>query len=284
MPKRFKIMHWISRGGDGTYYNQRGWIYTHRAHCGDRDSGSAGRHDDTDDLELSQRLEGQGFDSELERIQASVDAFYSAPDNARFLGKRQFPVIGRAQTDSATLTQQTTPIGNIVDDRSPFDAVNSTTSTALWNPVGGTVGLATSTVWTNGGTGGIRTIGSNGTGSADVWATVSVVRGGVTYYTDPRYFLIDFEALLSKNILSEIPQAASPDNKPQGSTRTYSRVVRMVRRRQRPSSGFLHRPPVNDRPCRGGVPLIAVKRYEGASAQGWFRLTRCRLRAAKPVQ
>ena len=164
----------------------------------------------------------RGFDSELERIRASVDAFYSAPDNARFLGKRQFPVIGRAQTDSATLTQQTTPIGNIVDDRSPFDAVNSTTSTALWNPVGGTVGLATSTVWTNGGTGGIRTIGSNGTGSADVWATVSVVRGGVTYYTDPRYFLIDFEALLSKNILSEIPQAASPDNKPQGSTRTYS--------------------------------------------------------------
>lgn len=88
----------------------------------------------------------QSHAAETERIQAAVDAFYSSPTNTRFIGKRQYPLIGRAQT-STSLTQQTVAITNVVDDGSPFDAINGTTSTALWSPLGGTQGADMSSNW-----------------------------------------------------------------------------------------------------------------------------------------
>ena len=162
----------------------------------------------------------RSYNAEEERIQAAVDAFYSAPDNTRFIGKRQYPVIGRAQT-SQSLTNLTSTTSTVADDGSPFDAVNASTATAIWNPVGGTVGMTTSTVWTDDADG-VREQVSAGSDSVDQWTTVSVTRGGQTYYTDPRYFFIDFEVLLTDGLLKDVPESASPDNAPSGSTRTYT--------------------------------------------------------------
>ncbi len=163
----------------------------------------------------------QSHAAETERIQAAVDAFYSSPTNTRFIGKRQYPLIGRAQT-STSLTQQTVAITNVVDDGSPFDAINGTTTTALWSPLGGTQGADMSSNWSDGDSDGVRTVGSNGSGSSDTLSTVSVTRGGVTYYTDPRYALIDFEALVTVGLLEAIPASVASDNAPSGSTATYT--------------------------------------------------------------
>ena len=163
----------------------------------------------------------RAYDAERDRFQVSIDAFYSSPSNVKFQGRRQYPIIGRGQTDKASLSVQNSTSSDIVDDGSPFDAVNSSTSTALWNRVGGTQGADLSAKWTDGDTDGSRTIGSGGTGSSDTWTTVAVTKGGKTSYTDPRYYLIDFEILVTNGLIDGIPESASPDNKPSASTETY---------------------------------------------------------------
>ncbi len=166
----------------------------------------------------------RAYDAEKERIQNAVDAFYSAPDNTRFLGKRQYPIIGRGQTttDASVLVVQKSALTNIVDDDSPFDAATTTGGLPLWNPIGGQQGADLTSKWADGNADGVRTIGSAGSGSSDKWSTVSVVRGAVTYYTDPRYYFIDFEALVTAALLKAIPSTASAANKPSGSTSTYT--------------------------------------------------------------
>lgn len=157
----------------------------------------------------------RSYAAEQERIQNAVDAFSSAPDNSRFIGKRQYPLIGRNQTTQASFTTATTT-GTVSDDANPFSG-----SSELWNPVGGTQGidLSGAAAWTDGGTDGVRT---TGTSTTETWARVSVTRSAVTYYTDPRYFFIDFEVLVTNGILTKVPDSASPDNAPSGSTNTYT--------------------------------------------------------------
>jgi len=164
----------------------------------------------------------RAYDAEKERIQDAVDAFFSAPANVRFLGKRQYPIIGRGQTTQASTTVRTTALSTIVDDDSPFDKVNATTTVALWNPLGGNQGADLSGKWSDGNADGVRTIGSDGAGSSDLWTTVTVVRNAVTYHTDPRYYFIDFEVLVTDGLLKSIPSSAAPANKPSGSTSTYT--------------------------------------------------------------
>jgi prepilin-type N-terminal cleavage/methylation domain-containing protein len=161
----------------------------------------------------------RSYKAELDRIQSAVDAFYGAPDNARFIGKRQYPLIGRngsatCATSSPSCTTATTT-AEITDDGNPFNGTGE-----LWNPVGGTQGvdLSGAAAWTDGGADGIRVTGT----TTDTWARVSVTRNNVTYFTDPRYFFIDFEALVTKNLLTKVPDSASPDNAPTGSTATYT--------------------------------------------------------------
>lgn len=162
----------------------------------------------------------RSYNSDKERIQAAVDAYYTAPDNTRFLGKRQYPLIGRGQTSQSALTAKTASVtyNDSGDPTAPYVAGVAETS-ATWNPVGGTQGADLSTKWSDANTDGVRTISNT---SGDTFTSVTVTRGGVTYHTDPRYFFVDFEALVTAGLLDAIPQSASPDNKPTGSTTTYT--------------------------------------------------------------
>ena len=179
----------------------------------------------------------QSFSAEEERIRSAVNAFFSAPENTRFIGLRQYPLLlGNGQTDELSLTIISSST-DLTDQGNPFvlgvdidgdDIVDP----AIWNPLGGTQGAELSTLWTDRSSGlnigntlpsltiadGVRTVSS---GSADTWTTVSVTRGGVSYTTDARYYIIDFEALIAGGHLQSIPQSAGTDHTPLGSEELY---------------------------------------------------------------
>ncbi len=160
----------------------------------------------------------RAYDAEQSKIQAAVNLYYGAKGNSRFIGKRVYPVLGKDQTSKASLNTQTTTL-NMIDDRLPFD----TSTAGLWSPNGGTEGadLAATSVWVDDSSDGVRDIGSSA-GSADSWNTVEVTRSGSTYYVDPRYYLVDFDVLVTGGFLQAVPTSASEDNKPIGSTNTYT--------------------------------------------------------------
>jgi prepilin-type N-terminal cleavage/methylation domain-containing protein len=160
----------------------------------------------------------RAYDAEQSKIQAAVNLYYGAKGNSRFIGKRVYPVLGRDQTTKADLNTQTTTL-NMIDDRLPFN----TSTAGLWSPNGGTEGadLTATSVWVDDSSDGVRDIDSSA-GSADSWNTVEVTRSGTTYYVDPRYYLIDFDALVDGGFLQAVPDSASEDNKPVGSSNTYS--------------------------------------------------------------
>ena len=155
----------------------------------------------------------QAYVIEREKIQEAVNAFYSASDNVRYHGKRQYPVIGRDQTSKSSLINATSSV-NLIDDRFPFAS-----STAVYSPNGGSEGKDISSSWTDGDTDGVRTVSST---SSDIWVTATTTRGNTTYYVDPRYYFIDFEALISDELIATIPESSSEDNKPDGSIITYA--------------------------------------------------------------
>jgi hypothetical protein len=82
----------------------------------------------------------------------------------------------------------------MIDDRLPFN----TSTAGLWSPFGGTAGadLAATGVWVDDSSDGVRDIDSSA-GSADSWNTIEVIRSGKTYYVDPRYYLVDFDVLVT---------------------------------------------------------------------------------------
>ena len=147
----------------------------------------------------------QSWNAEQERIQTAVTAYLSSPNNVRFEGRRQYPIIGKDQTSQDDLT----------DDQNPFNG----TTTEYFNPLGGRQGADLSTSWIDGDSDGIRDVDVS---SPDSWTTVQVTKGGKTYYVDARYYFIDFETLVSDGLLQSVPGSASLDNKPKGSSTTYS--------------------------------------------------------------
>ena len=159
----------------------------------------------------------QSYISEGQRLQAAVDAFLTASNNVTFRGQRQYPLLGRDQTDELTLAVVTAST-TVIDQGDPFGSTVDTDGdgvldNALWNPVGGTQGADISTAWNDGGFEGLRTIAAD---SPDTWSTISVNRGVTPFQTDPRYFFLDFEKLVTADIIKEVPQSTSPSNDPVG--------------------------------------------------------------------
>ena len=154
----------------------------------------------------------RAWNAEQDRLQTAVDAYLSSPDNTRFEGKRQYPIIGRDQTSQDHLNATTT--ANLTDDRNPFNG----TTTEYYNPLGGRQGADLSTAWNDEDSDGVRDIDSS---SPDSWTTVAVTKGGKTYHVDARYYFIDFEALVSVGFLEAVPESASADNEPKGSSTAH---------------------------------------------------------------
>ena len=164
----------------------------------------------------------QSFNAEAQSIEQAASNYFSDAANPRFLGLRQYPLIGRNQTDESVTTTVSTQL-SLTDQGNRFSLGedvdgDATSDTAIWNPVGGTIGADISTSWVDGATLGVRLIDTT---TNDTWKTIAVVRGGVTHQTDARYWFIDFEELVAAGELPNIPDSASDDHKPAGSTETY---------------------------------------------------------------
>ena len=176
----------------------------------------------------------QAYNADKQRIQDAVDAFFSAPDNVRFLGKRQYPVIGKDQTAQLSLENETTVV-HLVDNGDPFTKSkhhhhdgNSGTHDATWNPLGGTEGADLTGTWKDGNKAGASAdgvrdrleSGANADQSEDTWTAVKATRGGEDYYVDARYYFIDFDLMVTEELMKEIPTSAAPDNVPKDSSST----------------------------------------------------------------
>ena len=57
----------------------------------------------------------QAYNLELERIQQAVDAYRSNPNNFRFLGKRQYPIMGELKTQGEFIQADGDNESNTVD-------------------------------------------------------------------------------------------------------------------------------------------------------------------------
>jgi hypothetical protein len=186
----------------------------------------------------------EAYNADLEVIQLAVDAWFSDPSNVRFLGKNQYPLLGRGETSQVNRTVRKESFHH-PDNGDPFDPKDEdpkehrhhhhhdhdddhhdhddgdehhTPHHPDWNPLGGIQGadLTTSNsgapAWTDNKTGtkdGVREIKKD---SPDKWTTVKVTREGVEYHVDARYYFIDTAALVRHGFLKETPKSSSKDN------------------------------------------------------------------------
>ena len=152
----------------------------------------------------------QAYDADLERIHLAVDSYYSDPANVRYLGMRQYPLMGKDKTS-----------GEFYQADGDGDAE---TVTINGNPLGGTVGGSPRWVDDANGVrdGDEEVLNDEDAGSSTPgWHVVSIERQGAAYEVDGRDYFINFEVLVNDGLLSKVPRAASPDNQPTGSSLTY---------------------------------------------------------------
>ncbi|MBI4281922.1 MAG: prepilin-type N-terminal cleavage/methylation domain-containing protein [Chloroflexi bacterium] len=157
---------------------------------------------------LSQAKE-RAYDNDVKQVQAAVDAYYSAPDNTKFIGKRQYPIYGATKASSTT--------GLVTTNADIVTATSVLQATSPKDPLGGTVGG--NPKWTDGTSGdGIRSTSEEvlraTTATTAGWYLVAVTRQGATYYVDTRDYIIDMDKLTAAGLLGEAPTSAGDDNCP----------------------------------------------------------------------
>ncbi len=186
----------------------------------------------------------RAYEADQGIIQTSVDAFYTDPANVRFMGKNQYPILGRGETDRTGRTVRCkvgtgsgcnlTGSFDHPDDGDPLtnnnvrDALTTPTKNPDWNPLGGIQGAdllkagaagATKIGWTDDGDA-VREIGAAGSDttklSPDKWTTMEMTREATVYYVDARYYFVDMAKLVDGKFLKETPKSSAKDNSAAG--------------------------------------------------------------------
>lgn len=164
----------------------------------------------------------RAYGNDVKQVQAAVDAYYSAPDNTKFTGQRQYPILGMDNSSSALvdLLDDATNVSTDLDGN--YDILNAVNHK---NPLGGTVGG--NPVWTDNGDG-IRSgapttdneenVNGPAVASPVGWDVVAVTRQTKTYYVDTRDYIIDLDKLVTKGLLDGVPASAASDS---GGTGSY---------------------------------------------------------------
>ncbi|MCI0779999.1 MAG: type II secretion system protein [Chloroflexi bacterium] len=185
----------------------------------------------------------QAYIADTATIQAAVNAYFSSPSNARFLGRRQYPIFGADRTGGTLILADHDHDADHQDihdhheqDHSPSTSPPhdhtriSEDLTELGNPLGGTKGGIPK--WTDDGNG-IRDateeeLLDNDDDSVDSagWHVATVTREGATYIVDSRDYFIDFEKLVTDDgLLEKVPTSASPDTGGGSESGSYSWYV-----------------------------------------------------------
>lgn len=157
----------------------------------------------------------QAYGGDVAVIQASIDAFYTNPSNARFTGKRQYPIIGANKAAGAFIQ----PDGDTKAHKIEVDIEG--------NPLGGTQGG--NPKWVDDDNG-IREISEDDLNDEDSvtasgWYVAVINREGTEYIVDSRDYFIDFTKLVDAGLLEKAPTSASPDNNGGSDTGSYSWYV-----------------------------------------------------------
>lgn len=155
----------------------------------------------------------RAYDADVVTIQAAVDSYLTSASNVKYLGKRQYPIKAQDQTGALNTWTATD---------------SSAALTSPGNPNRGSAGGQPT--WKDADANGTRD-GTEENLNAEQqslsttyggWAVVQVTRQGTNYAVDTRDFFVDFDRLVTGGYIDAIPGSASTDNKPTGSSNTYS--------------------------------------------------------------
>lgn len=171
----------------------------------------------------------QSWTTDRAIVQTSVDAWVSSPSNARFLGQRQYPIIGADKTGDVFIRADHNHDSQHPDSHAHHDKDHKLVNKGghhhiqiehdlaeLGNPLGGTQGG--NPKWIDGGNG-IRDADEeelldNDPGSLDKsgWHVATVTREGTEYIVDSRDYFIDFTKLVNAGLLEKVPTSGSTDD------------------------------------------------------------------------
>lgn len=144
----------------------------------------------------------QAYAADVAIIQASIDAFFTNPSNARFTGRRQYPIIAANKTSGAFIQPDENTEAQKV--AVPLDG----------NPLGGTQGG--NPKWVDDADGIRETseedLNDEDSVTASGWYVATIDREGISYIADSRDYFIDFNKLIDAGLLEKAPTSASPDN------------------------------------------------------------------------
>ena len=174
----------------------------------------------------------RAYEVDRERFQQAVDAFFSRPTNPNFTGKPQYPIMGMSKARGSFVREShnhTTDHPNIHEFHDENHGLASPESfdhiriaediRQIGNPLGGTQGGEPR--WIDDGDGirdGVEEeLLDNDADSiqAPGWHVATINREGTQYMVDSRDYFIDFDRLVAQGLLDQIPESASPDNRPQ---------------------------------------------------------------------
>ena len=161
------------------------------------------------------KSKSQAYAQDLALIQTAVDSYFTAADNLRHLGLRQYPI---------------NAVGDLGSTRLWTDADQVAQQEDLANPQLGTRGGEP--FWRDGGDQGANGERDNRTAGGatevispvldvvfdtisptiDSWYLAKIDLQGVEYAIDPRGYFIDFSKLVAAGLLKAAPNSASTDN------------------------------------------------------------------------
>ena len=173
----------------------------------------------------------QSYAQDFQLIQTSIDSFFTAADNVRYLGQRQFPILATASTGTATVFTAS----NTSTDVFPVPA-NPVRGTKGGNPrwrddassdgrkLDGGLPLAHDATGSEDNLNGeSNSVGNTGVG----WFEDKVTFQGKEYAVDSRGYFIDFTKLVAAGLLQKVPQSASPDNGGGSTSGSYSWYIKV---------------------------------------------------------
>ena len=156
----------------------------------------------------------KSYQQDKAMIQTAVDSFFTAADNVRHQGQRQFPILGSIESTRVGFLPRGTTLNAFKTGSGTADLL---TDLPL-NPLRGVAGGEPK--WRDGNLDGDRTEEGLNNIPATVtndntnggWYVDDVSFQGTTFAVDSRDYFIDFDLLLAANLLQNPPESSSLDN------------------------------------------------------------------------
>ena len=185
-------------------------------------------------------------------IQTSVDSFFTAADNIRYQGQRQFPILGSTESTRVDFLPRGTALVEFIEEGSGPDLLAALPLNPLRGVGGGEPKWRDAATSSTPGDGnrdstneeGLNNIAATKNNITDDggWYVDDVSFQNKTFAVDSRDYIIDFNLLVDAGLLQNVPESASPDN---GGGSTTGSYVWFVKETGQIESIFFHFPDNN---------------------------------------